>query len=206
MIQEKKVSAARFGRLRRSRVLRILLKAYIRLIKIKAGTHEIALGFAVGILISMTPTMGVQMPIAVVVAMLLRTSKFSAMLGVWLTNPFTAPIIYGFNYWLGAKILGFRTLKELALENGTDSLIEIFKKAPELLGAMTLGGLVVGIPLSIISYFIVFKAVEEYRIHLKIKLQRQKERLHNMRVRRQSAKKARAVQDKQRSLTDNDPE
>lgn len=190
---QRQISVKRFGRLRRSMILRLLLKAYLRLIKIKAGTHEIALGLALGLFIGMSPTMGIQMPIAVVMAMVFRVSKISAALGVWLTNPVTAPFIYGLNYWVGAKLLGFRTLHNLSIHIGLDSITEVFKKAPELLGAMTLGGTVLGIPLAIAGYFIAYKAVEEYQTHLKAKLQRQRERLHLRRLQRQMAKKAKTM-------------
>jgi uncharacterized protein (DUF2062 family) len=40
------------------------------------------LGFAFGIFIGMTPTMGIQMPIAVFIAALIKWSKISAAFGV----------------------------------------------------------------------------------------------------------------------------
>jgi uncharacterized protein (DUF2062 family) len=194
--QERQINATRFGRLRRSALLRLLLKAYIRLIKIRGGSREIALGFALGVFIAMSPTLGIQMPIAVVAAMVMGVSKISAVLGVWVTNPVTAPFIYGFNYWVGAKLLGLKTLHTLALDASVDSVMELFKKAPELLGAMGLGGLISGIPLAIIGYFVALKAVEEYQTHLKAKIQRQRARLYLKRIQRKLNKKTKMTHDK----------
>ena len=201
MTQEKQTSATRFGRLRRSAILRLLLKAYIRLIKIRGGSREIAMGFALGLLVGLSPTMGIQMPIAIVAAMVLGVSKISAVLGVWVTNPVTAPFIYGFNYWLGAKLLGLKTLHTLSLDVSVDSVVALFKKAPELLGAMGLGGLISGIPLAIFGYFVALKAVEEYQTHLKAKIQRQRARLYLKRMQRQLNKKAKITHDKHRGPT-----
>ena len=58
----------------------------------------------------MTPTMGIQMPIAVFVAALFKWSKISAAFGVWITNPITSPLIYGLTYIVGAKLLGLKSM------------------------------------------------------------------------------------------------
>jgi uncharacterized protein (DUF2062 family) len=60
----------------------VLHKAYERFIKIRGHPREIALGFALGIFIGMTPTMGVQTPLAVFLAALFKWSKLSAGFGV----------------------------------------------------------------------------------------------------------------------------
>ena len=51
----------------------------------------------------MTPTMGIQMPIAIFFAAMLKWSKISAAFGVWITNPLTSPFIYGLTYIVDAK-------------------------------------------------------------------------------------------------------
>jgi uncharacterized protein (DUF2062 family) len=71
----------------------VIRKVYERFVKIRGQPREIALGFALGIFIGMTPTMGIQMPIAVFFAAMLKWSKISAALGVCITNPFTSPFI-----------------------------------------------------------------------------------------------------------------
>jgi uncharacterized protein (DUF2062 family) len=88
-------------------------RAYERFVKIRGQPREIALGFALGIFIGMTPTMGIQMPIAVFLAAILKWSKISAVFGVWITNPFTSPFIYGITYIVGAKLLGLKATIKL---------------------------------------------------------------------------------------------
>jgi len=78
----------------------------IRLLRLHNAPDEIARGLALGIFIGMTPTMSFQMPLAFVIALLLNESKIAAMVGVWITNPLTAPFIYAMEYETGRLLLG----------------------------------------------------------------------------------------------------
>ena len=84
---------------------------YLRFIRIRGAPEEIAEGMALGIFIGMTPTMGAQIIIAVFVAALLRKNKIAAALAVFVTNPVTAPFIYGLQYELGRNLLGWKRLR-----------------------------------------------------------------------------------------------
>lgn len=67
--------------------------------------HRIALGVALGFLVGVTPTIGIQMLIYVALATLLGANKVSGILPVWISNPLTAvPLYYG-NWWLGRWLL-----------------------------------------------------------------------------------------------------
>ncbi|SHI42992.1 hypothetical protein SAMN02745165_00017 [Malonomonas rubra DSM 5091] len=120
----------------------------IRLIRLRVEPDEIARGMALGLFIGMTPTFGVQMFIALFCAMLLRQNKIAALIGVWNTNPLTAPIIYGMEYEVGRLLLG--------LPRPTTQ-IEFTYEAMKELGWMlasplSLGSLVLGIPVAAIGY------------------------------------------------------
>ena len=169
--------------LRRSRLRRLWLKAYIRFIRLRGEPREIALGFALGLFIATSPTMGVQMVLAIFIAALFKWSKIAAAIAVWVTNPLTAPFIYGLTYVIGAKILGLSTLRGLVGEPTLSTLLNAIKKAPELLAALTLGGIVLGIPLAIAGYYLSHAALLKYQRGLKAKLQIQKERLRLKRKR-----------------------
>lgn len=51
------------------------------------------------------------------------------------------------------------------------------EKAPEILFCMTIGGIIIGLPLALISYYLSFSVVKRYQDKLKIRLKRQKEKL-----------------------------
>lgn len=67
--------------------------------------HSIALGSAIGIGIGMTPTVGVQMIIVGILALLTRRlfyfNRVAACVGVYISNPVTMVPIYYFLYWMG---------------------------------------------------------------------------------------------------------
>ena len=67
--------------------------------------HSVALGTAIGMFIGMTPTVGTQMIIVLIVAFLTRSlfsfNKIAAVLTVYVTNPLTIIPIYWFNYKVG---------------------------------------------------------------------------------------------------------
>lgn len=173
----------------------VLRRAYDRFVRIRGQPHEIALGFALGIFIGMSPTMGVQMPIAVFFAALLKWSKIAAAFGVWITNPFTSPFIYGLTYIVGAKLLGLGNALTLPDEFTWSIVREMLKSAPVILGALTLGGAVLGLPLAVLSYYLSFAAVNKYQKSVKEKVAAHKARLGNTkeRVKNKIRKKGRNV-------------
>ncbi|MGD8522910.1 MAG: DUF2062 domain-containing protein [Desulfobacterales bacterium] len=156
-----------------------LRRVYARFVKIRGRPREIALGFALGIFIGMTPTMGIQMPIAVFFAAVLKWSKISAAFGVWITNPFTSPFIYGITYIVGVKLLGLKVTMTLP-DNFSWSIVqEMLKNAPMIFGALTVGGILIGLPLAVLSYYLSFAAVNKYQQSIKEKVAAQKTRLVN---------------------------
>ena len=155
----------------------IIRRLYERFIRIRGEPREVALGFALGIFVGMTPTIGVQTPIAIFLAALLKWSKLSSAIGVWISNPLTAPILYGVTYITGAKILSLEPVFSMPLSPTWSTFKAMLQKAPQAFGAMTVGGALLGIPLAIVGYYLAYVAVEKYQTDVKKKLARQKARL-----------------------------
>lgn len=165
------------GSYRTSSIFLSFQKAYRRFLKIRGTPRQIALGFALGLFVGMSPTMGVQMPIAVFFAALLKWNKISAVVGVWISNPVTAPILYGLTFFIGSKITGVTNSFSPNNVFDFDLIYQILIKAPEIFLALVLGGVVAGIPLAMLGYQFSFTAVNRYQEGIKQKLARQKERL-----------------------------
>lgn len=161
----------------------LLRRVYERFVKIRGRPREIALGFALGIFIGMTPTIGIQIPIAVFFAAIFKWSKISAAFGVWITNPFTSPFIYGLTYIVGAKLLGLKAAMTLSDDFTWSIVKEMLKNAPAIFGALTVGGILIGLPLAILSYYLSFAAVNKYQQSIKAKVAAQKARLANTKER-----------------------
>lgn len=80
----------------------------------KPTNKSISGGLAVGLFVALTPTMGVQMFLAVIVAYFLRVNIPAAVVACWVTNPLTAPLIYPLQYKLGIWLSGIPRTEELA--------------------------------------------------------------------------------------------
>ncbi len=158
-------------------LISLIRRVYERFIRIRGEPREVALGFALGIFVGMTPTIGVQTPIAIFLAALFKWGKLSAAIGVWISNPLTAPIIYSFTYITGAKLLSLDPVFNMPLSPTWSTLKAMLQKAPQALGAMTVGGAIIGIPIAIISYYLSYVALEKYQKDVKAKLARQKAKL-----------------------------
>jgi uncharacterized protein (DUF2062 family) len=160
-----------------SRWTQPIRKVYYRFLKIRGNPKEIALGFALGIFVGMTPFMGLHTAIAVPLAALLKWNKFSAALAVWISNPLSAPVIYGVTYFVGAKVLFIHNGYKLPSEFNLDALFYTLRSAPEIIGILLIGGVAVGLPLAAVGYFFALKTIVEYRASIQHKLEEKKAKL-----------------------------
>jgi uncharacterized protein (DUF2062 family) len=84
------------------RWLRLHLWMALRtLLRLRGTPHAIALGVSIGVFVALTPTVGLQMIIAVFLATVAGGNRLAAAAGPWITNPVTIVPIYTFNYWVG---------------------------------------------------------------------------------------------------------
>jgi hypothetical protein len=60
---------------------------------------------------------------------------------------------------------------------------EMLKNAPAIFGALTVGGIIIGLPLAVLCYYLSFAAVNRYRQSIKFKVAAQKARLANTKER-----------------------
>ncbi len=162
---------------KKGRLKALLHKAYERLVKIRGQPREIALGFALGLFVGTSPYMGFQTAVSVFAASLLRWNKISAAIGVWISNPVTAPFLYTITYMAGAEMMGIRGTPPSAQSIESAHFLANIAKAPEILWILTLGGIIVGLPIALAGYFLSYTAICKYQAEIRAKLARQKERL-----------------------------
>ncbi len=143
-----------------------------RVLHVDDTPHRIALGVAIGIFITWTPTIGLQMVLVLALAALLRANKAVGVPFVWISNPLTLLPIYGSNYWLGTKILGseydFSKLSPFvdavkAGGNWFERLSAAWKAMWSIFLPLWLGSVVIGAALGIITYFAIRYAIVRYR-------------------------------------------
>jgi len=161
----------------RNRLFLSLQKAYGRFLKIRGNPHEIALGFALGLFVGMAPCMGIQTVIAVFFASLFKWNKISAAVGVWISNPVSAPFLYGFTFYIGSLFTGITESFHPVGVFDFSYLYQIVLKAREIFWTLTLGGVIIGLPVAVLGYYLSYIAVKRYQDDIKQKIAKQKERL-----------------------------
>ena len=151
-------------------------RAYDRFLRIRGNPNEIAWGLAAGIMVGMTPLIGLHTIIVLFIAALFKWNKISAVLGVYITNPFTAPVVYTLTYYIGAKIIGNGNTFSLPQGEGVMGFLKILLQAPDIFWKMLLGGFILGLPFAIISYYFSYKVLAKYQEDIKRKLAESKKK------------------------------
>lgn len=147
-----------------------------KLMNLRASPHEIALGCAVGAFISITPLLGVQTFLAVVLASLLRASVPAAILGTFVGNPISWPVIWASTYAMGLQIVGLEGVFDpAAFESKILQLwAAVLERSPQILDAtaallwpllwpMLAGSLPVGLLTAAVVYYISRNTVRAWR-------------------------------------------
>ncbi|MFC1534551.1 DUF2062 domain-containing protein [Thermodesulfobacteriota bacterium] len=167
-------------------MIRILKKVYERFLKIRGDSKKIALGFALGLFLGVSPSMGFQIGIAVFLAAILKWNKISAAVGVWITNPITAPFIYGLTYLIGARLLRIKKTFNPEQELNLEMISSMLSKTPEVIWALVLGGIILGLPVAVAGYIFSYSAITKYRKNIKEKIlaKREKLRLKNKKIKK----------------------
>ena len=106
--------------------MRIVVRPLIRFIKFRIihiddSPKRIAMGVALGLFLAWLPLIGLQMLIALGLSFIFKANKFVSVAFVWVSNPFTIPLIYFPNFLVGRAILSklgysvmtFEELKEV---------------------------------------------------------------------------------------------
>ena len=157
----------------------------IRLKRIPDTPHKISLGMSCGIFASFTPLFGLHFLIAGLLSYLLRANVLASLIGTFIGNPITFPIITVFNLKLGEWILGsneyssgdggkifegfldfiFLIYKSLFTEGliGENSVPRMNEFLYGVFIPYSLGGLILGILIAIISYFLLRPLVSTYQ-------------------------------------------
>ncbi len=146
------------------RVPTFLKQWVVRLVCQKGCPREIALGFALGIFIGMSPYFLCHTVTAVLLAAAFGWNRVSAALGVLITNPLTLPFFYGLTYRVGLWLTGPEMDVTFPQTFNLETFLWVVQSAPRLLWVMTLGGVVTGLPLAAAGYALALWAVRRYRM------------------------------------------
>lgn len=154
-----------------------LRRAYERFIRIRGDPKQTALGLALGIFIGVSPLVGFQLILAVLIAALLGWNKIAAAMGTLISNPITTPFIYTFAYYVGSSVMGTTAENLVVIPRDLETAARMMEEAPRLLLALTLGTVLIGLPLALLGYFASYAALIKYRETIREKLKEKKQKL-----------------------------
>lgn len=134
-----------------------------KIIRDPLPVEAVAGGWALGMFIGCSIPFGFQLIVSIPLAMMLRLSKIGASVGTLITNPVTIFIIYPVQTWVINWLffdgsLSFERLMEMewtwesVRRLGADAMMSFF-----------IGGIVLALILSPITYFIVKRIVNRHR-------------------------------------------
>jgi len=133
-----------------------------RVRRLSATPHAVALGFAAGVFAATTPFIGTHMVMAVLLAWIIGGSIVAAILGTFIGNPLTYPLLWIGSYEVGHLMLGGDANKEpIDLSGGL--FHTSFDQLWPVLKPMSLGALPLGVALAALSYVIVKPTVNAYQ-------------------------------------------
>lgn len=124
---------------------------YLKLLRVQGTPGQIARGLAVGVFAGMLPMFGLQTLIALALAFAVRGNKIIAVLGTWVSNPFTDIPIHLFNFQVGRWLLGSnQTFVEIK------SWQDLLNQGLQVVGIWLLGGISMGLITGLGSYWLGF--------------------------------------------------
>jgi uncharacterized protein len=132
--------------------------------------HRLAFGVAIALFVTFTPTIGFQSALVVLLAWMFGANKLVGLPLVWISNPATFVPIYYPSYRLGRWVLGGEPVstkwwKELAHppESSGEAIRFYWGRFMEIIEPLTVGCLLVAIPLGALGYVATYQAITKYR-------------------------------------------
>jgi uncharacterized protein len=138
----------------RERYSEIMSALKDKLSSIKAEPEKVRMGYALGVFLASTPLVGLKAFIAIFITYVCKWNKAAALIGVFHVNLFTAPLFYGFAFVVGRFVLGSSAEFSWPDKVNLVTIFEIFRGNVSIMYNLTLGGLILGVPMAIGAYFL----------------------------------------------------
>ncbi len=150
-------------------------EGFKNIFRVKDTPHRIALAFAIGVFMGISPFLGFHYIGAFAIAWVLRLNKLVAFVGVSVNNPWTIVPISTFCTWVGKELIGFEQIlprvdwKKVTLMNiisklsDIENFVKMIKSLFPLIASFFVGSLVICTLSAVLSYFIIHIMVTRYQ-------------------------------------------
>ena len=150
-------------------------KVYLKIVREKASPEYVARGWSIGMFFGCLIPIGGQLVCSIPAAFLLKGSKIGAVLGTFITNQVTVFFIYPIQCYAGAKLIGLDLsysdikikLKDIVDASNFSEFVTATKTlAGDLTLAFFVGGAIMAVVLTPITYIVVKRMVVAYRLRI----------------------------------------
>lgn len=142
------------------RMKRLMRFNYLRILRLKTSAHSIALGAAFGIFVGFLPIIPFQAVTVITLAIIFRANKIAAFSFTFISNVANMIPFYTMLYLVGSWVLPFAKVQ---FDPKHLELVEMIRVGWDLVLVMSVGGILLGVPSSIITYFLMRRLVLAYR-------------------------------------------
>ncbi|MBI5379725.1 MAG: DUF2062 domain-containing protein [Nitrospirae bacterium] len=156
------------GKNRKRSLRRWLRYQYLNLVRIDDTPEKIAWGMALGVFLGFFPTFGLGIILAVVLSAYFHINKVAAVLGTFVMNPWTSPIVWTGSYLLGAHLLNLdiaQLMADIRDLKAAEASLETWTKllAADVLWPYLLGNFLISVGSAVLFYYLTLWGVRTYR-------------------------------------------
>lgn len=129
--------------------------------KLAGEPQTVARSFAMGSFIGVSPLIGMQIMLSLLLAGIFRLSKTAAVVGVVNTNWTKGLFLYPFNYQIGAWLLGVNQSINIAGLFSGNVLKNLSDAGSAVFFSLLIGGFITGSIIACIYYFLILKILKQ---------------------------------------------
>ena len=132
------------------------------ILTVKDSPHRVAMSFAVGLFIGISPFFGLHILLGLAIAWMLNLNRAVLIAAVLVTNPWTVIPVYSFCLWVGLYVMG-RSLDVPELDWSLFTVTNMIDGLGQMFLPILVGTAIVGLAASVLSYFAVYGAACRFR-------------------------------------------
>jgi len=143
---------------------------YTALMSTPGRIDDFAGGFAIGLIVALSPWLGLHTVLVLALATLFRKSLAAAILGSLVFNPLTGIFIFSLEFKFGALISGSPPVEfpaDISLD--LKGLQELWHAGAGIFYPLFFGSLVLGTAAAVLSFFFVRRSLVTYRSRVYLK-------------------------------------
>lgn len=144
---------------------------YLRLMRQKSSPKNLAAACALGMFIGAMPIMPFQSVVVIALAIVFRVNKLAAWLATCYSNAATMVPFYYFLFLVGKTVMPF---EDVAFDPGNLEMTQLIDAGWHAFAVMFAGGMIFGIPATILTYFGTLFVIRRYRQRRAVKMLRKR--------------------------------